>query len=116
MRFKPGLTIAPEEVTVVTEEGKFARGINWQLSEEEFHQVESGYRCLNCMEPFSSAFPEKCPLCGFHVRAQQTFELQRQHQGEERYGYSPEYERLEEEREREAFKPRSGIWLPGDPV
>ena len=101
---------------MVDEEGKVARGINWQLTPEEYQQVSEGYRCLSCMEPFEAAFPEKCPLCGFHVRENQTFELARQHQGERDVGPSPEWRALDEQRERESWKKRTGIWLPGDPV
>lgn len=111
MRFERGLSQAPEEVQVVDDTGSVRRGINWHLTPDELHQVEDGYRCLHCMQVFDQAFPEKCIVCGFHVRAQQTFELSRQFIGDA----SPDprrYDPIMEERELEAWKPKSGIWLP----
>ena len=112
MRFKAGLTSTPNQIAVVDEEGKVGRGINWMLTDEELSQVKQGYRCLNCMEPFEQAFPEKCNVCGFLVRENQSFELLRQHQGEID-SETDQWKQLDEQREREAFKPRSGIWVPG---
>ena len=116
MRFKPGLRETPTEVTVVDDEGRERRGINWVLTPEEYQQVRQGYRCLHCMEPFETPFPEKCGICGFHVRDQQTFELDRQHQGDLNMGPSPEMQRVEDERERELWTPSgtTQIWLPRD--
>lgn len=118
MRFKAGLTETPQEITVVDETGTVRRGINWLLTEEEMGQVREGYRCLNCMQRFQEAFPEKCLVCGFHVRDQQSFELQRQHQGDLDVGPSPAMRELQEQRERETWKPSgtSQIWLPGRPL
>ena len=116
MKFKPGLQFPPDEITVVDETGQFRRGINWNLTPEEDRQVREGYRCLHCMEPFEAAFPDKCSLCGFHVKSQQSFEYVRGKQGDLAAGPSPAMKALDEEREREAFRARSGIWVPGDPI
>jgi hypothetical protein len=114
LRFRPGLTETPEQITIVDEDGNVRRGINWHLTPEEYQQVKEGYRCLSCMEPFQTPFPEKCGICGFHVQAQQSFELVRQHQGELDMGPSPAMRQVEEEREKELWTPSgtTQIWLP----
>jgi hypothetical protein len=68
------------------------------------------------MEPFENAFPDKCGLCGFHVKTQQSYEYVRGKQADVDAGMSPNEKALEDEREREAFRKRSGIWLPGDEI
>lgn len=96
----------------VDEHGHPTRVINWPLSETEYEQVRQGHRCLHCMEPFEAAFPEACGVCGFGVRASQSRELARQYQGAHRYGPTPDSV-FDEEREREAWVPKTQILVPG---
>lgn len=87
---KPGLEAGfADQVAVVDSNGETRLAVNWVLSPEEFEQVRQGYRCLQCMEPFRSAFPKECGLCGYQVASRQTIDLMREHQGEHRYGPTP---------------------------
>lgn len=113
MRFDPGLkTGFAEEVMGVDEHGHPTRVINWPLSQAEYEQIRQGHRCLNCMEPFEAAFPESCGVCGFGVRANQSRELARQHQGSHRYGPTPDSV-FDDQREREAWVPKTQVLIPG---
>lgn len=117
MRIKPGLTHLPEEITAIDSDGHLVRGINWILTEEEDAQIRDGYRCIKCAEaPLPEAFPVKCPVCGYPVRAEQSFEYARGRQDDRDGGPSPEMRRLDEVRERERWQRKSGIWLPGDEI
>lgn len=78
-----------EQVPVVDSNGTMSLAVNWVLSPDEFEQVRTGYRCLQCMEPLNPPFPHKCPLCEYEVKSRQTIDLMREHQGEHRYGPTP---------------------------
>lgn len=41
------------------------------LTDEDVHRVKTGYVCVYCLEPFQEAWPEKCNVCSFPVRARQ---------------------------------------------
>ena len=117
MRIKPGLTHTPEQVSAVDADGNPVRGVNWILTEEEDQQVRDGYRCIKCMEaPLPEAFPAACPVCGYPIRKEQSLEYLRGRQADRDGGPSPEMRRLDEVREREAFRKRAGIWVPGDAI
>ena len=47
------------------------------LSPEQADRMWAGYMCASCLEPLTEAYPEKCPLCGFAVRAEQRRQLER---------------------------------------
>lgn len=87
--------------------------VNWGITEEGLQAMREGWMCARCTEyPLPESFPEACPVCGFPIRAEQARELA--DSDELDMGPSPARKALEEEREREAFKKRTGIWLPGD--
>ena len=51
------------------------------LSPEQADRMWAGYMCASCLEPLTEAYPEKCPLCGFAVRAEQRKQLERDFHG-----------------------------------
>ncbi len=110
------LVFGVEDIGAIDERGNEHRTRNWLLTDEGFKAVEQGHLCINCAEPLREAFPERCPLCGFHVKRDQIELLNREHQGELDLGPSPAMKALDEEREREGWKARTGIWLPGDSI
>ena len=118
MRIKPGLEAGfAEQIPVANENGELAVGINWVLSDDEFEQVRAGYRCLHCMEPFETPFPDTCFLCDYPVKSRQTIDLMREHQGEHRYGPTPLEDIYKLEDEQNEQKPGwsttgSGIVVP----
>jgi hypothetical protein len=97
-------------------------GVNKAVPPETFEEYRLGYRCLACdhgQQP--EPFPDNCvePYCRYPMKTDQLRDLERQDRGTRRYGPTPLSEVDEmfgDERERERFKPRSGIWLPGDKV
>lgn len=34
------------------------------LSEDDFHRVQQGYGCGNCLEDYGGKWLPKCPVCG----------------------------------------------------
>jgi hypothetical protein len=55
----------------------------YTLSVEQADRMWAGYMCASCLEPFTEAYPEACPLCGFAVRAEQRKQLERDFKGED---------------------------------
>lgn len=111
------LVAGVEDIGALDERGNEHRTRNWLLTEQGFAAAEQGYLCANCGEwPLPEAFPKHCPICQFNVRDEQTNLLVREHQGTRDMGPSPAMKALEEEREREAWIPATGVWLPGDPL
>ena len=95
--------------------GRYMHGISWGLPADEVERIRQGYKCIACMEPFETAFPERCNFCGYAVAADQVRRFGVEYAGEKRYGPTPLSEVDEmfgDERERESWKPRSGIWVP----
>lgn len=88
-------------------------GVRWALTEEEHGQVRSGYRCLQCMGVQEEPFPEVCeePFCDFEIRKYQLARYEREYEGERWYGPTPDSV-FDEERERERWLRRKGVWLP----
>jgi hypothetical protein len=73
----------------------------------------AGYMCAACLEPFVEAYPEKCPLCGFAVRAQQRKQLEENFLGVDptRVGSFP-LDREMEHLDRVAHKPKGYMTVP----
>lgn len=105
----------------IDEQGVPRSGINIAGSAELVEQYRQGYRCLRCHHVQSVAFPEECEArdktvggtwkCGFRMRDDQIRFLEAEHQGEHRYGPTP-LSAFDDEREREAWVPKTGIYLP----
>lgn len=112
------LVVGVEELSGVDPRGNSVRVKNWQITEAGFQAMRDGVMCHECTEwPLSPAFPERCPICGFGVKEHQTEMLARDFQGEQDLSeLSPNMKAVQEEREREGFRKRAGIWVPGDPV
>lgn len=94
-------------------------GATYVLTEEEYEQVRTGYRCLKCMHaPQPDPFPEHCvePYCRYEMKRYQLEHLGLNDRGRHRFGPTP-IEDLEdqfaEEDEIANFQKRTGIWLPG---
>ena len=117
------LVYGVEDIGATDERGQQHRVRNWLVTDRGFKALQEGYMCLECGEYWGIGipspqppFPEQCLLCGFHVKRDQIMLLNREHQGERDMGMSPAMRELEEEREREMWKQKTGIWLPGDPI
>jgi hypothetical protein len=88
---------------------------------ETVEQYRQGYRCLQCHGVQDEPFPEVCKsrdvkggswACGYRMRDEQAARFEREYGGEGYWGPTP-YEAFDDEREREAWTPKSGIWVPG---
>lgn len=105
----------PTEATFVN--GRWMQGVNWTLCEEDHARLREGRKCVQCMEPQETPFPERCSLCGFPMRDSQRFEYEYTYQGEKHIGpsfsVSEELERLDEQRERREWAEKHGVWVPG---
>jgi hypothetical protein len=90
-------------------------------SEDLINQYQAGYRCLKCHGVVDTPFPEVCPAedktrpngwtCGYRMRDRQPAEFANT-RGEGYWGPTP-LSAFDDEREREAFRKRAGIWVPG---
>ena len=38
---------------------------------EDMDRMKAGYVCAQCFEDLDTAFPDECPVCGFHMRDEQ---------------------------------------------
>lgn len=64
-------------------------------------QIASGYRCIECLEPFDVAYPTMCEVCGFAVRDRQMMRAMVEFEGDVHIGPSkPIRELLSEQDER----------------
>lgn len=79
-------------------------------SEDEIDRFRAGYKCVNCLEPQESAWPERCSLCGYPMQTEQASFFASQFDGEvllgRRISLSDEIEMLEENRRREEERAR----------
>jgi hypothetical protein len=107
------------------EHGREIQGYDLHLPDpsrlEEFRQ---GYRCIACLGVQSVPFPAVCEQvwraspgfpesrCGFEIRDRQMEVFNFKFEGYE--DLWPNRKGLDDEREREQWEPRNGIWLPGD--
>jgi hypothetical protein len=109
---------APEVYEV---NGREVLGINKVVPAEIFEQYRQGYRCLRCDHaPQEEPLPKHCiePYCRYEMRKYQLQDLEFQDRGSQRYGPTPLDEiddMYGDEREREHWHPKTGIWVPGAP-
>jgi hypothetical protein len=89
-------------------------------SEDLINQYQAGYRCLKCHGVQDEPFPEVCKVkdvrggtwaCGYRMRDRQATDFANS-RGEGYWGPTP-LSVFDDERERERWTPRSGIWVPG---
>jgi hypothetical protein len=87
---------------------------------ETIEQYRQGYRCLACHGVQDEPFPEVCKsrdvkggtwACGYRMRDDQARRFEAEYGGEGYWGPTP-LDVFEEEREREAWVPKDGIYLP----
>lgn len=106
------------EVHVVN--GREVAGVNKVVPPEVWEQYRLGYRCLACDHaPQPEPFPKHCiePYCKYPMRESQLADFERLDRGPMRYGPTPLDEIDEmfgEEREREFYRRKTSIWIPGD--
>lgn len=114
-RGMPNAIVEPVE-QVVRVNGRLAVAANIAMSPEQFQEYREGRRCLKCHGKQSEAMPAVCETrdlsgswrCGFRIRDDQLRFLEHEFRGEQQYG--PTSDDLDVERE--AWSPRTGIWLP----
>lgn len=89
-------------------------------TEYDIGRIRAGYCCIECGEAHEEAFPEKCSICSFPMRDEQTRQFGLQFDGPTTIGPSKSIEELRAEDEeakerarRQREKPTSRIWLPG---
>lgn len=69
--WNPPLAVeADTQYVELTAEGP-REGVRFTLCPEDIEMIRQGYKCLDCLELFDSAFPETCFLCGYPVGAVQ---------------------------------------------
>lgn len=104
----------------VTDEGhrevRTFKEVQLVLRDEDIERIRTGYVCIWCQEPFERPFPEKCGVCGFACRDEQTQLFERQYQGWEPalVPLADKVAALDEQDARKAHTPGRSIWLPGD--
>lgn len=80
-------------------------------------RIAKGYMCLECYQPFETAYPEVCTLpgCGYEVAKRQRADFDRAYRGtvESDVPTRAELERRDEETLRQHRMKRKGVWLPG---
>lgn len=87
-----------------TSSGRSFRNPRLTVREEISEQIRLGYRCANCLERFSVAWPKVCNFCGVFVREQQALFYEKQYRGTETFAptdWDAEIERMKEAHERE---------------
>jgi hypothetical protein len=87
----------------------FRRDANPVVSEEFVRAMWDGRLCSNCYEPLEPAWPTRCPLCAFPVKAEQHHRLEQRTREE---AYKPRPREFEDTKTRAA---KSGILVPRSP-
>lgn len=112
--WKSNIDIEDDATTLTDATGRLTLDhVTW-LSDEWLDQVAKGYRCLNCYQKFSFAYPEVCsfPGCGFPVRDRQQEDFSRMYAGSDKYMVTDGEVR---ERDAEVAEQRlrsKGVWIP----
>lgn len=100
-------------VIEVHDEGRPMHGLNVATTKRGVEKIRLGYKCINCMEPFESAWPKKCPLCGYPVADKQAEEFARVYKEYDKSRFETDWDaeldRIEERKARRAFENRTGI-------
>lgn len=65
----------PKKLLVLPDGRKFTEN-TVTISVEQAEMMWQGYMCARCLEPFTEAYPEACPLCRFPVKAEQRKQLE----------------------------------------
>lgn len=97
-----------------------AADINVTWDDEAIGRIKAGYQCLRCWEPFETAFPDACGVCGYGVSDFQARDFAFEFEGKKHIGPSTsiqqELERLDEKSKRpfSSIAVPKKIWTPGD--
>lgn len=118
--------VVQEDVGVVESyaDGRMMPGLNVAMCDEDVDRTRLGFKCIRCFEPFETAWPKTCGVCGYPVATHQAEQFARVYEGYDpnlRTGidWDAEADRLEDRAERRRFAARakeSGISLAGRSV
>lgn len=102
----------------VTDEGP-REGVRMAFCDEDIEMFRQGYKCIDCLEPLDTAFPEVCPVCEFPIRESQAAMFADRFAGKRKVGSrineDEELDRLERQRfDRDKIeRANARIWVPG---
>ena len=68
--------------------GRWMEDVDVIVTDEEAQQIVAGYRCLKCKEPFETAFPASCYVCGYEVKDRQIVDAAMELEGTRHVGPS----------------------------
>lgn len=80
--------------------------VNIILPPAHKRQILTGYRCISCLEPFDTAYPARCDVCGYEVRDRQAQRAEQEFEGEVFVGPSKPIRKILVERELKQEKRR----------
>lgn len=116
-----GEAIVPEYTDVdvdaytVMPDGRLMQRTVFGLTAEQVERVRQGYICIKCLEAHDAAFPDRCAVCKFPMRAHQAEEFAKDFRGEIRFGPSTtideEYDIAEEMIQKEAYDKATALGL-----
>lgn len=91
----------PTTIVIEPNTGRKMIDVNIIVPPEHKRQIIAGYRCISCLEPFDSAFPLRCGVCGYEVRDRQLTRAAQEFEGEVFVGPSKPIRKILVERELE---------------
>jgi hypothetical protein len=99
------LAIEPADQGILLPDGRLLAHPQIAWPEETIERFRAGYKCVNCLEPQEHAWPERCSLCGYPMRTEQTRFFAHEFGGEIEVGSTRDWEEeldgLEERRRKE---------------
>lgn len=121
---RPALPVYTDEdtrgkVRVDLRTGERYREYEQGYTEYDVGRIRAGYCCIHCGEAQEQSFPEKCWVCHFPMKDEQSAEFAKQFEGYTTIGPSRSLEELRAEDEemkerarRQKVKPTSSIAVP----
>ena len=119
--FPPGTIFENSNRVYRDSEGRLMVAAEVITDRDTVEQYRQGYRCLACHGIQDEPFPEVCKVkdvkggswaCGYRMRGDQARRFEAEYGGEGYWGPTP-LSVFDEEREREAWTPKTQILLPG---
>ncbi len=100
--------------------GRAFQGMKLSVGDKTYHQIKAGFQCIQCLEPLDTAYPDKCPVCGFPMKEHQAEMFAKVYAGfQPGLRTGPDWEakadELEDRAERRAFArrmERQGVSVP----
>ena len=117
---KPVRPVAVENSTdiIIEEDGTPRQDVEVTFRPDDVERFRTGHACLRCWEALETAFPERCPVCQYHVRDYQADDFE-QHFGGSRWvgpttSMSEELDRLDWQHDERMWRKHGGkgILLP----